>query len=152
MKKRLSLMKFNKEGLINRFGWTDDLTDIVTIKQNLRFRPSELTLTAFEDFVEKYISVYGAYLPEPTLTSISIAWERTSPIELSMTLACVSSGGFYSVSLPTLSVLQVSDRRDLICQFSDVAIAEWDAYQATIPKQTELPIESESIPELVRVY
>ena len=132
---RLTQLKFDKklEG-INKIAWASP-DQIVTTKEGIWIAPSELFLGAINQFVEKYVAVYGAYFPEPTLTKLAIAWENETPMELSMTLQCVSEGGTYIVSLPTLSPLQVINNSHMIKQLSAIAIDEWLQYDLKRPKQ-----------------
>ena len=137
---KLISLKFDKklEG-INKFAW-ESPDAIVTTKEQIWIAPSELFLGAISQFVEKYVAVYGAYFPEPTLTKLAIAWERETPIELSMTLQCVSDGGTYTISLPTLSPIQVSRSGELIKELSAIAIDEWLLYERKRPKQLAMEV------------
>jgi len=132
---KLTQLKFDKkiEG-INKIAWVSP-DAIVTTKEEIWIAPSELFLGAINQFVEKYVAVYGAYFPEPTLTKLAIAWENETPIELSMTLQCVSEGGTYIVSLPTLSAIHVINNSHMIKQLSAIAIDEWLQYDLKRPKQ-----------------
>ena len=142
---QLVSLKFDKkvEG-VNKICWlTPD--GIVTTKEQIWIDPSDVFLAAINQFVEKYVAVYGAYFPEPSLTKLAIAWEKDTPMELSMTLQCVSDGGTYIVSLPTLSPIQVINNSELIKNLSAIAIDEWIQYDMKLPKQLAIEVLQYSV-------
>ena len=139
MKRKLTSIKFDKDGNITRFGYLDHNAQQVT-HSGIVFN-SDRTVQVVTDFVsdmiERHYPVSVDSLFE--VNGITIAYEFDEPCKLSFSAKVTGEEcGEMSFSFPSLPRQIVERNSDLIDTLSDLAITEWDGFYDSLPKQQEL--------------
>jgi hypothetical protein len=139
MKRKLTSIKFDKEGNITKFGYLDHNSQQVT-HSGIVFNCDN-----FVSFLTKFIAdLSQRHYPVKindffTIIGITIGYEFDEPCKLSFSVKVTDEEcGEMSFSFPSLPRQIVERNSDLIDTLSDVAIAEWDNFYDSLPKQQEL--------------
>ena len=150
MSRKLTRIKWNKDGEICAFGWTE--SEKYRTNQDRIFWDSpllyEIAIKFVNGLIDRHYPCDFELASEVILNSIDLdyAFDEIKSLRFSLNVIDAESGAmpFPMSSLPP----QILSRdADLIEDFSDKAIELWDEYQALKPKQTELNIPN-PLPQL----
>jgi len=150
MSKKLSRIKWNKDGEICAFGWAK--SEEYRTNQDRILWDSPLLYRIAIDFINSLIDRHYPCsfdnASEVVLNSIDLdyAFDEIKSLRFSLNVTGEESG-VMTFSLPSLPIQILSRDADLIEAFSDKAIELWDEYQSSKPKQTELNM-SNPLPQL----
>ena len=143
MSKKLTRIKWNKDGEICAFGWTENEKYRTNQDRIFWDSPSlyEIAIKFVNGLLERHYPCNFDDASEIILNSIDLdyAFDEIKSLRFSLNVIGEESGAM-TFSMSSLPLQILSRDADLIEAFSDKAIELWDEYQALKPKQTELNI------------
>lgn len=149
-KPRLTAIKFDKERLITKFGYLDHNAQKVT-HERIIFN-SESLADQVESFLRGLIDRHYPFETDHdfVVNQISVDYDFGDPCKLSFSLKFNDEQcGEMSISFPSLPHQIVERNSDLIETLSDYALEQWNEFQDSLPKQSELNLFA--LPELAEV-
>ena len=151
-KRRLTAIKFYKEGWITRFGYLDHNSQKVTHERIVFNSDALVDATSF--FLRSLIEKSYPFDADSDFTVNQIAIDYDFDDDISkLTFSLKFDGGEcgeMSISFPSLphQILN-SDNSDLIEELSDLALQAWDIFVDSLPKQQNLDLFP--LPELTEL-
>ena len=141
MSRKLARIKWNKDGDICAFGWTESAKyranqDRIFWDSHLLY---EIAIKFIKGLIERHYPCNFDDASEIILNSIDLdyAFDEIKSLRFSLNVIDEESGAM-TFSLPSLPLQILSRDADLIEVFSNKAIEIWDEYQALKPNQTEI--------------
>ena len=151
MSRKLARIKWDKDGKICAFGWTE--SEKYRTNQDRIFWNSyllyEIAIKFVDGLLKRHYPCNFHDASEVILNSIDLdyAFDEIKLLRFSLNVIGEESGSM-TFSIPSLPLQILLRDADLIEDFSNKAIELWDEYQAIKPKQTEIPIAM-PLPDLV---